>query len=386
MDKRYFISHDGGLNQIPMSDATSALAVILVILVILSLVTGRRSRDGDDSEFLRRRGSLMLRGIAALCLLFGHFAITCLEGRCFFELGGRWAIVIFLSISGVAVVKTYGTAFSGRVFFVRRIRRLVIPAWICFAVFFLLDYMLLRRSYPAWLIVCRFMGVISPAPPNGSAWFVSYIAYLYFLYWFSCRLFRPNAIRILVLTLCSLLTSVAVLRNSWLLAQIGIWTQYTVVFPFAVAVGLHARQVKGALDKLRQLAPFGFLCSIVGLFLLYFFPFPTHRFLSLSDSWLFAQMIWAIHQLFLAAAFFMFVSWVDSLHVFSRFLVWVGEHSFEIMLVHLPFMVYYDFFLFRRPLCLYFPVFLAFVFAVSAALRYMTRKALTRVNLGTSTQ
>lgn len=56
----------------------------------------------------------------------------------------------------------------------------------------------------------------------------------------------------------------------------------------------------------------------------------------------------------------------------SGFLQWIGKYSFEIYLIHLPFMLYYDFLLFRKPLFIYFLLYLAIIIAFSYLMKTIT--------------
>jgi hypothetical protein len=60
---------------------------------------------------------------------------------------------------------------------------------------------------------------------------------------------------------------------------------------------------------------------------------------------------------------------LDNLGVRSGLLVLLGNYSFEIFLLHQPFMQSYDFFLFRKPLWLYFFLYLGLLVFMSHELR-----------------
>ena len=73
-----------------------------------------------------------------------------------------------------------------------------------------------------------------------------------------------------------------------------------------------------------------------------------------------------------AAAVAFLIPRIDAAQHRSCLLVFFGSYSFEIYLVHFPFMEYYDFDLFRKPLVLFFFMYLGFVTALAVGLKSLT--------------
>ena len=63
----------------------------------------------------------------------------------------------------------------------------------------------------------------------------------------------------------------------------------------------------------------------------------------------------------------------------SRFLSFLGNYSYEIFLLHVPFMAKYDFFLFRKPFIVYFFVYLAFLMVTGFLLGKMSDRISDRI-------
>src|SRR5581483_6918237 len=93
-----------------------------------------------NDELLNIQTSGMLRGLAILLLLLGHFALKCVHGEYFFESAGMWAVIIFLFISGIALTKRYGLTGLGKTFLMKRLRNLLPPTWITLTLFYILDF------------------------------------------------------------------------------------------------------------------------------------------------------------------------------------------------------------------------------------------------------
>lgn len=62
-----------------------------------------------------------------MLLILGHLSEKCIEGVTFLDNGGRWAVVVFLFLSGVSLAKTYGLDSLDRRFILNRVRRIAIP-------------------------------------------------------------------------------------------------------------------------------------------------------------------------------------------------------------------------------------------------------------------
>lgn len=135
----------------------------------------------------------------------------------------------------------------------------------------------------------------------------------------------------------------ATIYTTFLFDYFSIWLQYTLVFPLGVlfAVLNSKSSLMKRLIEERDSWNVALLTSVlsitaiigVGIFL----PQIGHH------SKLFLQQI---------AVIILIVSGGKLLVAFrgeSRFLVFLGKYSYEIFLLHLPFMVKYDFVLFRQP-------------------------------------
>ncbi|MBK7552761.1 MAG: acyltransferase family protein [Syntrophaceae bacterium] len=119
-----------------------------------------------------------------MLLLLGHLSEKCIAGVTYLEDGGRWAVVVFLFVSGVSLSKTYGLAALDKRFILNRIRRLAIPFWLTLALFLALDHYLLGYYYSIKRIILAIGGIMYPWPPMGHAWFITYLIFLYGLYYF----------------------------------------------------------------------------------------------------------------------------------------------------------------------------------------------------------
>ena len=184
---KYFVMHSNDeflINQISKVYADKTLIMISIILFILIVITIKERRQVND-DFLSIETSSFLRGCAVLLLLVGHFYLKCVEGVSFFERAGNWAVVVFLFISGNALYKSYGLSNLTSRFIFRRLDKIILPTWICLLLFYILSYNINHYSYNWIMVALSFACIILPRPPDGPAWFITYILFLYFLYFVS---------------------------------------------------------------------------------------------------------------------------------------------------------------------------------------------------------
>lgn len=366
-----FVTYLNSQNQIPVYDALLALLCILTLVLIASFVLHQRDKKSAlDAEFLTPETGLLLRGFAVLLLILGHFWQFCVEGDHFFDEAGTWAVTIFLFISGIALIKTYGFTGLEKTFLLKRIRRVLPATWIALIVFYLLDLVLRKETHSATKIALNFLGIITPNPPNSPAWFITYILYLYLLYYWVSKIPLKNAGRVTLLLALSYGTT-WIISNFPSLTSVtvmGLWIRHTIVFPIAVAVGLYSKEMKRALDLFFKRARSLYLLTLCICLSLYCSGIGIYKLSHLINSEIYTYLVITLQPIPMIIALVMISSLIDTLGVSSKFLIWLGRYSFEIFLIHLPFMVYYDFILFRKPLYLFFLLYLCFVFALSYSL------------------
>jgi peptidoglycan/LPS O-acetylase OafA/YrhL len=221
--------------QIVLTDSTTTFGIIFIIFLIIIGITCRRR----ENRFFDIATTTSLRGVAVFFLLFGHLSIKCLQDKMFFNLGGYWAVIIFLFISGYGLYQEYQLSDIKSGFWEKRISKLYVPIWITLVLFVLLDYFLINLHHSLSEIILNFLGFHLNdmlVRVNAVAWFVEYIMVLYFIYWIVSKLSFSDEIKLIFLfCLCFFVHIVIYLtpiRNYH-----SIWLQYTIVFPTGVLFG-----------------------------------------------------------------------------------------------------------------------------------------------------
>jgi peptidoglycan/LPS O-acetylase OafA/YrhL len=372
---KYFVTHIDGQNQVDHFYANYSLIVISFIFIFLFFISLKKKKPQND-EFLSIDTGDTLRGVAIIVLIFHHFFSKCVDGESFLTIAGNWAVTIFLYISGIALYKTYGLKALNSKFIVNRIKRLLFPTWITLTVFYLMDYVLIHTdSYTFKGVVLHYMGILFPLPPNAPAWFVTYIAFLYIVYFLVTKTEHSDLFKIGNMYFYCLVSSIIILifSNNILLANFHIWKQYTFLFPTSVLIGIYSSRINSIFLRLYKY-------PVLYLILIIFFMLPAlmeiqFNFISqIVGREVYLLMITALRGGSFFISLIAITIFLDRMVFSSKILIFLGKNSFEIFLIHVPFMVYYDMFLFRKPLVLFFFIYLIFILLLSIGLKKITNK------------
>ncbi len=379
MTKSFFVTrldHANHLiNQMPLSYARSSLYCICGILLLLTAVSfflGSRSADRTSTggTLFSPDSTMLLKGLAIILLLVGHVSQQCVVGSeaLPFRATGNAAVIIFLFVSGVGLAKSYHLQ-ADRLFWPKRLKKIAMPVWLSLIFIIPLNFLLIGHLDPAFQSVLNFCGVFWTKFPDSPCWFITYILFLYADYFIVSLLPAGRAVKLAILFLLPF-------AASWLIVKTGsidhfiLWPQYSLVFPAGVACGLNASRLKAWNDKLLSFSPAAFIVCLLIPLVLYGTGFAVYRISHLVSSDIFTQLVFAlINPLPLLLFLVFFVGLLETYRLDSAILKFLGRHSFEMYLLHFPFMVYYDFFLFRRPLVVFFFIYSFWILLLSIVLQ-----------------
>ena len=373
---RLFVSHLHHQNLIDLAYAKSSLLIINTLLLIFIISSIRKKEpkptDADFSveNYFSLETAKSLRGIAILLLVIGHFSQQCTPGSLAlsFKITGNVAVIVFILISGIGLTKRYLLKVE-KPFLINRVKRLFFPVWITLCLSYMLNYILINQEEAWHKILLNFFGIIWPGLPNSPCWFVTYIIFLYAIFFFTSSLNIRNIYKvglILLLSYCSLLC----IACSVLIDYFKIWMQYSIVFPIGVFIGLYRNKIGRYLRLFFKFSPWLYCFCLLLFFYYYYDGTGVYRVSHLIPSFIFTQIIFSIvNPLSLIVFLIMFINLIEIWHIRSKPLLFLGKYSFEIYLLHFPFMVYYDFFLFRKSLVIYFYIYLMFIIILSCILK-----------------
>ena len=356
----------GHLIEVP--DSLETFLVIFGVLAFLLLFSIARA----EKDFLDRDTSFSLKGAAILLLILGHLSELCLKDKLFFSLGGYAAVVIFLFASGYGLEKRYGlnSNWPAKPFWRARIQRLFVPLWLTLLLFITLDFLLLDRTHAWPMVLGNFFGYLrhGRSQINGAAWFVQYILVLYVFYYLIARLPLPEKGKTGALFLATIALSVLVSVTS-LREYHGICVQYALAFPAGVLTHrVSARKARPSWLIQNRFSLVVIVCLGMAVFAKW------NNFFHLTPY----NLANGIRSIPLLCAIVACLSLYERVNYHSRLLDFMGRHSYEIFLVHFPFMTKYDFFLFRRPLCAWFFAYAGFVVLAAHLLRLLSLRLTQR--------
>lgn len=372
-----YVSHLNNLNQINAEYGKNSLMIIfsIIFILIIANISGK-----DETDLLKNKNdafsygsSTILRGMAILLLCIGHFAIKCIEGVLPFEYAGEYAVIIFVMLSGIGLTKKYDISNIPKTFLFSRIKKLIIPVWLCLILFYILDFLLTDRTHTLYKIILSFLGVINSDPPNGPDWFISYIIFLYMNFYIvsSLSITKLNKIIVLLAISYGMMFFVHYFPD---LKYVNMWVKYSIVFPVAVLIGLYRDVFFKWMDKVRKFSIVIFYALMAFFFVCYLIKLGLQPLTALFSSELVSEIIISVRPVYLIIFVVMLAYEIDRFKYYSRFLKFLGDYSMEIFLLHMPFMVYYDFLLFRKPLFIYFFIYCLFIIIMAFLLKKIVFK------------
>ena len=326
--------------RIVLTNPTTTFGIIFVVLFVAIAITCKKT----ENKFFDIPATTSLKGIAVLFLLFGHLSQKCLQQKMFFNLGGYWAVIIFLFLSGHGLYQSYQLSNTKSGFWKKRISKLYVPLWITLVLFIFLDQILINLHHSLPEIVLNFLGFHLTnilVRINAPAWFVEYVMVLYFIFWLVSKLSFSDEVKILVLFCLSFSVYIVVCYTP-IKNYHSIWLQYTIVFPAGVLFGKYQNALQALLSK--EIKNRLILLTLISLVVFY------------KWNQLIPTILWSdiLRPLALILPIILVSMLIDTLNFQSSFLLFMGSCSYEIYLLHGPFMVKYDFFLYRKPFYVYF--------------------------------
>ena len=221
-----------------------------------------------------------------------------------------------------------------------------------------------------------------PAPPNGPAWFITYILFLYAVFFLLARLRLPARGKVALLFVAPAAVAAALHAVPYVEEKFGIWSQYAPVFPLAVAAGLQRGRFLAWVAGRWTVGRAAALLAVLAGTAFYWSDLAKGDLRGTQIGPLAGMALDWLGSGSFAAALALLLPRIDAARRGSALLAFLGAYSFEIYLVHFPFMEYYDFLLFRRPLPAFFLAYLAGVTALAVGLRWLAARFSTLLFAG----
>ena len=321
--------------------------------------------------------TLALKGVAIILLVVGHMArYRILEGAIIgkgpFYIG-RWAVMIFLFVSGYGLSKKYGINQIDSEFWLKRFKKLYFPLWVSLFFFIISDYFVLDIVHNPIKLIFNFFGIFWRGNAiNANAWFVTYIICLYLILFSISNLKINRFAKILFLFLFSFIISIAISLSS-LEKYFTFWKQYTLAFPLGVCFATYHEELLNVLDYLynNRLVSLMILISSIFIFILSLSNHYISNLIPNNFKWIYTQFQVIPFYIFIIA----FLSIIVKFNYKSKFLLFFGKYSYEIYLIHFPIIVRYDIYNYQNSFLLYFFFSFFVILFLSITLSHICSKA-----------
>jgi peptidoglycan/LPS O-acetylase OafA/YrhL len=304
------------------------LFLMILILVFISL-RKRKIELMDTTE------TEQLKGLAILFVIFGHFWIHTTQNFPGIILSGE-AVSLFFILSGYGLMKSYGRNQKQKpgFFFLKRIKRVMIPYWLSTILFLILDYIILNRLYGISDIVLTFLGVnITKEIKHIDyvRWFISLLLFWYISFAFVTSFFKKKILMVLFLI------SLFIYPIHYYLFKFG-WYQI-LSFPFGCLLAFYGDSMfKFVVTKTRL-----FLFSTISLSCLFLF-YKISFYLIIKDNfpYLFYSIIDEMSGILFSFFCIVLINIAGRHEYYSKFLVFIGGISYELFLLHGAFLIKYN--------------------------------------------
>lgn len=332
------------MTQVVITDAVASTHILIFLLVAGVLVSLRKARR---DEVLPVSVSQELKGLAILAIVFAHIGYSLSSDTRFLcplsNLAGV-GVDLFLFLSGYGLtVSMLKQRQSALVFYRRRLLRIFIPFWLVLLTLFLLDAVILQRTYSPGYVGRSLLGIFPRADMAGDVnsvfWFITWLLLYYALY---PLVFVARAPWLSALVLFAAGAGVARWNPEFVRPVTWLYALHTAAFPLGMlaAWAWHSSQtfsrrfsagllyLKQGLPRLPHLLLLGVLAGGAGYAV-------THS--GVGKNPLQEQAINIIVLLALVAFFVLKRLDIKLLYLF-------GLYSYEIYMVHWPLVSRYDLF------------------------------------------
>jgi len=348
------------------NEAVFQTILFTAVLVLALAITARKIKT--PLEFLSKNQSTELKGMAILFVIFSHIGYFLVsDHRFLFPLSTLAGVGVdtFLILSGFGLTVSMLSKSLGIIeFYKKRLLKIFIPMWLVISVLFILDFLVLRKSYDAISIISHYLGYFPRADVyqslNSPLWYFTFILFYYLVFPLVFMKNRPWLSVILVIS-----TSLVLLKAVRLPLTgdvVSLYVLHVLAFPIGMALASSKDKLKFILEKVSNL-------------------WYLRLFLILTFSCLFWYL--AIHSgvgkgvrleetISLATVFLLLIVFVIK-KLESGLLILIGEYSYEIYLFHWPLMYRYDFLYNRLPLFIATGTYLVIFLLLAVFIRKITK-------------
>jgi peptidoglycan/LPS O-acetylase OafA/YrhL len=340
--EKVFLNYENYKLNILAPDLTNIAIIILFIAIIL--ITSRKNVKVWPN-ILTKDQTEQLRGLSIFLVVLGHLWVHVSSIRPAIVLSGE-AVAFFLIISGFGLTIS-NSAFNQnyKEFFVKRIKRVMVPYWCATFIIIGLDYIILSKILQIKSIVMTFLGLnlsLELQHLDYVRWFVTFLLLWYILFCFSKKATRKNGLLFLFLG------GIALLPLNYYFWHFG-WYQF-LAFPLGCAMGVYQKELVREYERKRLIfiitSSFGF-CLVIGGKIVFSNQDTWNSIIHIVPNIILSYFNEVSSIIFSVSLMFLFISIAEG-GFESRLLSWLGKYSYELFLLHGVFLIKYNCFI-RSP-------------------------------------
>jgi membrane-bound acyltransferase YfiQ involved in biofilm formation len=312
--------------------------MMFFLFFLLIIVTSKKI---DGHKLLDVSHTTQLRGLAIFCIIFCHLWAHVSGSKPDFYIFTGYAVFMFLTLSGFGLAISSGDRKLDLKYFVsKRIYRVMMPYWIATIVILILDFIILDRLLPFNKIIMTLLGLNIHKELNHLdyvRWFVTFI-----LFWYVIFFIGQNILKKSIIPSFYIFISLILLPLNYYIFHLG-WIAF-----FAFPTGyFFARYYKNLLKVYNSKSNLFFWLSCVGfLYALIFNLILSNQSINsiiydnipniaLYYIKEFNNIILSICLIFISGRFV-----VKGFE--SKLLIYLGQYSYELMLLHGVFLIKYN--------------------------------------------
>ena len=211
-------------------------------------------RINKTSDFFSKETTNQLKGVAIFTVIFAHIGYFLSADTRFlypFSVAGGVGVNIFLFLSGFGLtVSQISNSLPIFSFYKKRLLRLFFPLWIVISALFLLDFLILHRTYPTNEIIASYIGFFPGSDVfiniDSPLWYITIILFYYFVFplTFIKRFPLLSPILVLLASLFILNMSLPVNEDT-----LKLYKLHTLAFPAGILFGLFYQKIKINFNK-----------------------------------------------------------------------------------------------------------------------------------------
>ena len=314
--------------------------LLLFLILFLAIALTVRKKNGRRSHLFSKEQTMQLRGLAIILIIFGHFWIHVASIRAEIILSGL-AVSFFLVISGFGLQRSYLTRRPAfQLFCKKRIKRIMIPYWLATCLFLSLDFLILDKTYSIRNLLLTFSGInlsMELRHIDYSRWFVTFILLWYSLFLLANSLFSPKKSAIILTG-----TAFVLLPIHYYFFDFSWYNFFS--FPAGCLLAVYYDTIAVFFAKHKKTIVYASLlwagCLLTCITMIKNRQLYNNLFFFFPD--IFSKYQDEIVYLSVTLSIFFIAGYFTEKGITSKVLTVTGKYSYELFLLHGPFLIKYN--------------------------------------------